>query len=158
MTKQLDEGFKRSVYWNEYQSKIETKTADDNNVVRFPLDASFQGVNRLFVLAFDNTENGSNKVERDSHRKYFLPRVNITNYNVLINGRNFSDQPINDQIKQYDEIRKIATGKGDNYTTGCLLDYQYFRDHYQLIWCNLSQQKDSMQMKNLINKLGFMET
>ena len=130
LTKQLDEGFKRSVYWNEYQSKIETKTADDNNVIRFPLDASFQGVNRLFVLAFDNTENGSNKVERDSHRKYFLPRVNITNYNVLINGRNFSDQPINDQIKQYDEIRKIATGKGDNYTTGCLLDYQYFRDHY----------------------------
>ena len=56
-TKQLDEGFKRSVYWNEYKSKIETKTADDNNVIRFPLDASFQGVNRLFVLAFDNTEN-----------------------------------------------------------------------------------------------------
>ena len=50
LTKQLDEGFKRSVYWNEYQSKIETKTADDNNVTRFPLDASFQGVNRLFLL------------------------------------------------------------------------------------------------------------
>ena len=88
---------------------------------------SFQGVNRLFVLAFDNTGNGNNKVERDSHRKYFSPRVNITNYNVLINGRNFSDQPINDQIKKYGEIRKIATGKGDDYTTGCLLDYQYFR-------------------------------
>ena len=86
MTKQLDEGFKRSVYWNEYQSKIETKAADNNNVTRFPLDASFQGVNRLFVLAFDNTENGDKKVERDSHRKYFLPRVNITIYNVLIDG------------------------------------------------------------------------
>ena len=56
LAKQLDEGFKRSVYWNEYQSKIETKTVDDNNVIRFPLDASFKGVNRLFVLAFDNTE------------------------------------------------------------------------------------------------------
>ena len=55
LTKQLDEGFKRSVYWNEYQSKIETKVADNNNVTRFPLDASFQGVNRLFVLAFNNT-------------------------------------------------------------------------------------------------------
>ena len=86
MTKQLDEGFKRSVYWNEYQSKIETKAADNNNVTRFPLDASFQGVNRLFVLAFDNTENGDKKVERDSHRKYFLPRVNITIYNVLTDG------------------------------------------------------------------------
>ena len=71
--------------------KIETKTADDNNVIRFPLDASFQGVNRLFVLAFDNTENGNKKVERDSHRKYFLPRVDITSYTVLIDGRNFYD-------------------------------------------------------------------
>ena len=67
LTKQLEEGFKRPVYWNEYKSKIETKTADDNNVIRFPLDASFKGVNRLFALAFDNTENGANKVERDSH-------------------------------------------------------------------------------------------
>ena len=55
MIKQLNEGFKRSVYWNEYKSKIETKTADNNNVKRFSLDASFQGVNRLFVLAFNNT-------------------------------------------------------------------------------------------------------
>ena len=129
LTKQLNERFKRSIYWNEYKSKIETKTADDNNVTRFPLDTSFQGVNRLFVLAFNNTNNDANKVERDSHRKYFLPRVNITNYNVLIDGRNFYDQTINDQIKKFDEIRKIATGRGDDYTTGCLLDYQYFKDH-----------------------------
>ena len=98
-------------------------------------------MNRSFVLAFDNTENGK-KVERDSHRKYFLPRADITNYNVLIDGRNFYDEPINDQIKKYDEIRKIATGKVDNYATECLLDFQYFKDHYQLICCNLSQQKD----------------
>ena len=78
-------------------------------------------MNRLFVLAFDNTENGNKKVERDSHRKYFLPILDMTNYNVLIDGRKFDDQPINDQIKKYDEIRKIATGKGDDYTTGCLL-------------------------------------
>ena len=61
---------------------------------------------------------------------------------MLIDGRNFYDQLISDQIKKYDEIRKIATGKGGNYTTGCLLDYQYFRGHYQLICCNLSQQKE----------------
>ena len=65
-------------------------------------------MNRLFVLAFNN---GANRVERDSHRKYFLPRVNITNYNVLIDGRNFYDQPINDQIKKYDEIRKLQQEK-----------------------------------------------
>ena len=129
LTKQLNEGFKRSVYWNENKSKIKTKTADDNNVTRFPLDASFQGANRLFVLALNNTDGNANKVERNSHRKYFLPRVDITNYNVLIDGRNFYQQPINDQIINYDEIRKIATRKGDDYTTGCLLDYQYFKDH-----------------------------
>ena len=141
LTKQLNEGFKRSVYWNEYKSKIETKILDNDNTTRFSLDASFQGVNRLFALAFGNTNNGDSKVERDSHRKYFLPRVDITNYNVLIDGRNFYDQPITDQIKKYDEIRKIATGKGDDYTTGCLLDYQYFKDHYQLIAVDLSKQK-----------------
>ena len=54
LTKQLDERFKRSVHWNEYKPKIETKTADDNIVTRFPLDASFQRVNRLFILVFEN--------------------------------------------------------------------------------------------------------
>ena len=74
---------------------------------------------------------------------YFLPRVNITNYNVLIDGRNFYVQPINDLIKQYNEIRKTATGQGDDYTTGCLLDYQqYFKDHYNLIATDLSRQKE----------------
>ena len=58
--------------------------------------------------------------------KYFLPRVKIKNYNIEIDGRNFYDQPINDLIKQYDEIRKISTGQGDDYTTGCLLDFSYF--------------------------------
>ena len=56
--------------------------------------------------------------------------------------KNFYDQPINDQIKKYDETRKIATEKGDNYATGCLLDYQYFKDHYQLIAVDLSKQKE----------------
>ena len=136
LKKQLNEGVKRSVYWNEYKSKTETEEADANNLTRFSLDASFQGLNRLFVLCYNNTDGDANKFERDSHRKYFLPRVNITNYNVLIDGRNFSDQ-----MKNYDEIRKIATGKGDDYTTGCLLAYKYFKDHYQFIAVDLSKQK-----------------
>ena len=82
-----------------------------------------------YVLAFNDANNGANKVERNSHMKFFLQRVNIINYNVLIDGRNFYDHPITDQIKTYDEIRTIPTGRGDDYTTGCLLDYQYFRDH-----------------------------
>ena len=93
--------------------------------IRKLLDSSCQGVNRLFVLAYDNTED-NNQVYVDSYEKYFLPRVKIDNYNIEIDGRNFYDQPINDSIKQYNEVRKISTGKGDGYTTGCLLDFAYF--------------------------------
>ena len=63
------------------------------------------------------------------------------NHNIEIDGRNFYDQPINDSIKQYDEIRKISTGQGDDYTTGCLLDFAYFEKNYKLIAADLSQQK-----------------
>ena len=73
--------------------------------------------------------------------EYLLPKINITNYNVMIDGINFYDQPINSQIRKYDEVRKIATGKGDNYATGCLIDYKYFKDVYQLVAIDLSKQK-----------------
>ena len=89
LVKLLEDGFNRSIYWNEYQTKIETKNLDNNNFTRFPLDASFQGIRRLFLLVFSNTEEGAKKVERNNHTKYFLPRVNIINYNVLIDGRTF---------------------------------------------------------------------
>ena len=126
----LEKGFKRLVYWNEHITKIETRILDNNNLIRFSLDASFQGVRRLFVLAFNNTDNGAMNVERNSHTKYFVTRVEITHYkSALVDGRNFYDQPVDDLVKQYDEIRKTAAGQGENYTTGCLLDYQYFKDH-----------------------------
>ena len=96
-------------HWNEYKTKIETVNVDNENLAKFLLDVSFQGVKRLFVLDFDNTpvnvannpmNNTRNSVSKDSSRKYFLSRVNIANYNVLLDGRNFYDQPINDQIKK----------------------------------------------------------
>ena len=59
----------------------------------------------------------------------------------MIDGRKFYDQPINDITKQYDEVRKVSTGYGDDYTTGCLLDYAYFKDNYRLIAVDLSKQK-----------------
>ena len=70
---------------------------------------------QIFILAFGNTVDSANKVERNSYRKYFLPRVNVTKYNVLTNGWNSYDQPNNEQIKTYDDIRKIPTGQGDEY-------------------------------------------
>ena len=120
LTKQLNERFKRSIYWNEYKSKIETKEADTSNLKRFLLDASFQGVNRLFVLAFDNTNNGANRVERDSHRKYFLPKVDIINYNVLTDGRNFYNQPIKIKSKS---IMKLKSFQQENEMITQLVPY-----------------------------------
>ena len=107
--------------------------------IRELLDSSWQGVNRLFVLAYNNKENDNGKVSIDSYKKYFLPRVKIENYNIEIDGRNFYDQPINDSIKQYDEIRKISTGQGDDYTTGCLLDIAYFEKNCILTAVDLSK-------------------
>ena len=124
----------------------------------------------MFVLAFNNTtvnvpnnpiNNTNNRVLRNSHTKYFLPRVNITNYNVLIDGRNFYDQPINDLVKQYDEIRKTATGQGDNCITGCLLVYQYFKLHYQLIAVDLSKQKECDSHSRTVQQIeiyGMLKT
>ena len=155
LTKQLNEGFKRTIYRNQYVSKPFTEqAANKTGITRFALDAGFQGVNRLFVLTFEDTRADEaayapaprnlavNRVIRDSYRKYFVPRVDIKSYNVLIDGRNFYDQPINDSMRKYDEIRKIATGKGDNYATGCLLDYDYFKKNYQLIVVDLSKQRE----------------
>ena len=138
LTKQLNDGFKRTVYWNEYKAVPATADAANDPYTK-TLDASFHGVNRLLVLGFAN---GNNDPTRNEYRNYYLPRVDITKYNVLIAGRNFYDQPINDKIRQYDEIRKVATGKGDNYATGCLLDYKYFKDFYKLVAIDLSKQKE----------------
>ena len=100
---------------------------------------------RFKVLKAYNIAAGNNADQEagiKNNKKYFLPRGEIKNYNVLIDGRNFYDQPINDIIKQYDEVRKVSTGYGDDYTTGCLLDYAYFKDNYRLIAVDLSKQKD----------------
>ena len=66
----------------------------------------------------------------------------MKNYNVIINGTNFYDQPIDSDIKRYKEIRKVATGQGEDYTTRCLLDYNYIKNHYKLIPIDLSRQKE----------------
>ena len=111
LSKLLGEGFERSIYWNKYKVidniELSINNANEEKYIRQRLDAGYQGVKRLFVLAYDNTA-GNNQVYIDSFKKYFLPRVKIENYNIKVDGRNFYDQPINDSIKQYDEI---FTGK-----------------------------------------------
>ena len=110
----------------------------------------------MFVLAFNNTD-GDAKVERKNHQKYFLWRVMFTNYNVLIDGRNFYDQPINDLVKQYGEFRKTATWQGDDYTTGCLWGYLFFKDHYNLTAFDLSKEKELDADSRAIQQTEFYE-
>ena len=109
------------------------------------------------MLAFNDVENNNDRVTRNGHQKYFLPRVDIKDYNVIIDGRNFYDNPISSQIEKYNELRKVTLGRGDDYTTVCLLDYQYFKNHYQLIAVDLSKQKELDADPMAIQKIEFRE-
>ena len=144
LSRLLSEGFKRPIYWNEYKvipnKIVEIAVNNKEKYIRELLDSSWQGVKRLFGLSYNNTE-GDNKGSVDSYKKHFLPRFKIENDNIEINRRNFSNQPINDLIKQYDEIKKISTGQGDDYKTGCFLDFACFEKSYRLIAVDLSKQK-----------------
>ena len=130
---QLKSGFKRVINWNKYLSKPELLARNPN--LNHLIEPSFQGVNRLFVLAFENDD------DRTSDDEYYLPTVEIKDYNIMINGENVFDQPIKKNKVTYENIRKIATGQGDDYTTGCLLDYSYFPDTYKIIAVDLSKQR-----------------
>ena len=80
--------------------------------------------------------------------------MEIKDYNVTINGRNFFDQPIENYLNTYDNIRKIATGQGDDYTTGCLLDYHYFKKYYKLVAIDLSKQQ-KLDVDPKVIKINF---
>ena len=130
--KQLEYGFKRTINWNKYLPK--TTNQAQKRYLDFLIDLSFQGVNRLSALPFKDDDG------RESYKQYYLSIVEIKDYNVMIKWRNFFDQPTKNDIKILDNIRKIATGQGDGYTTGCLLDYTYFKKRYKLIAIDLSKQ------------------
>ena len=113
------------------------------------VEPSFQGVNRLFILAFEND------TQRTSAKGYYLPNVEIKDYNVMINGENVFDQPIKNNKVTYENIRKIATGQGDDYTIGCLLNYPYFKDSYKMIAVNLSKQQALDADPRAIQQINF---
>ena len=117
LLKQLEPGFKRTINWNKYQSKKASQA--QNRYFDVLIDPSFQGVNVLFVLSFKNDDG------QKRYKQYYLPTVKIKDYNVVIDGRNFFDKPIRNDLKTYNNIRKIATGQGDDYTTGCLINITF---------------------------------
>ena len=89
----------------------------------------------FIVLSFEN------KVDCASYEKYYLPTTEIQNYNVMIDGKSFFDKTVKRNLKTYNNIREIATGQGDEYTPGCLIDYPYFEKYYKLITIDLIKQQ-----------------
>ena len=86
---------------------------------------------------------------------YYLPKLKIKDYNVMIDGRNFFDKPIKNMNKTYESIRTIATGRGDDYTTGCLLDYCYFKENYKMIAIDLGKQQALGEDPRAIQQINF---
>ena len=127
---QQNKGFQRSIYWNEYKTKEINSDADANAFKYINLDLSFQGVNRLFVIAYNRT-NG--QPTRNGQQQYYLPRISLNKYNGIIDGRNFYDNPIESDIEKHRELKKVMIGKGEDYTTGSLLDFNYFDKYYKLV-------------------------
>ena len=127
---QLRTGFERTIKWNKYRSEMTNQTK--NNNLNYLIDPTFTKVNRLFVLSFEN-EN-----DRTSFSKYYVPNVQIKDFNVLIDGKSFFDMPIKNEEETYEQI--IEMGRNNDYTTGNLLDYEYFSKHYKLIAIDLSKQ------------------
>ena len=144
---QLKSRFKRVINWNKYLSKPELLAQNPN--LNHLLEPSFQGVNRLFVLAFENDNH------RKIHDRYYLPNVEIKDYNIMTNSENVFDQPIKNNKVTYENIRKNATGQGDDYTIGCLLDYSYFADTYKMIAVDLSKQQALDADPGAIQQINF---
>ena len=91
-------------------------------------------------MAYSRADN--NQATRNGQQKYYLPRIDLKKYNVLIDPRNFYDNPIESDIEKYTELKKVMIGKVEDYTTGSLLDYDYFKKNYKLVAVDLSKQKE----------------
>ena len=107
---------------------------------------------RLFVTV-NNSAN--DQPTRNGQRKYYSLRINLNKYNVIIDGRNFYENPIESDIEKYRELKKVIIGKGEDYTTGSLLDYNYFKKHYKLVAVDLSKEKELDADPRAIQQIEF---
>ena len=146
---QLKSGFKRTIKWNKCRSEMtnQAKTNHLNNLI----DRTFTKVKRLFVLSFENEE------DRTSFSKYYVSKVEIKDFNVLIDGKGFVDVPVKNKEEACENVMSI--GKNNDYTTGKILDYEYFSKHYELIAIDLSKQieLENPDLRQQINFIGKAE-
>ena len=146
---QLKSGFKRTIKWNKYRSEMTNQTKTNN--LNYLMDPTFNKVNRLFILSFENEE------DIPSFSEYYTPKVEIKEFNVLIDGKRFLDLPVKNKEEVYQNIMCIS--KNNDYTTGNLLDYEYFSKHYKLTAIDLSKQieLENPDLRQQINFIGKLE-
>ena len=125
-----------------------------NNNANYLIDPTFTNFNRFFVLSFQRIagKNNTTKDHRDSFSHYYVPNIRIKDFNVLIDGKRFYDLPVKNEEEVYEQI--IDMSNNNDYATGDLLDFAYFKNDYKLIAIDLSQQiklKDLQQINFLID-------
>ena len=148
LLEQLKSGFKRTIKWNKYRSQMTIQPK--NNNLNYLIDPTFTNVNRLFVLSFPRNNNTDS---RYSFSNYYVPKVKINDFNVLIDGKSFFDLSVKNEEETYEKI--IEMSNNNDYTTSNLLDFAYYQKNYNLIAIDLSEQtklKDPQQI-NFIGKL-----
>ena len=119
-----------------------------NNNLNILIDPTFTNVNRLFVLAYQNDD------DRQSFSQFYLPNVMVKDYNIIIDNLAFFDLPIKAEEEAYEKIIDIT--RNNEYTTGNLLDYHYFKKHYKLIAIDLSKQQVLQENEDLIQQINFI--
>ena len=142
----LKSGFKREIIWNKYRSQMSTEAI--NNNLNILIDPTFTNVNRLFVLAYQNAD------DRQSFSQFYLPKVLVKDFNVIIDKLAFFDLPIKTEEEAYEKIIDIC--RNNEYLTGNLLDYDYFKKHYKLIAIDLSKQQVLQENEDLIQQINFI--
>ena len=146
----LKSGFKGTVKWNKYMSYISNEAKNSN--LNYLIDPTFEKVNRLFVLSFENED------DRTSYHEYYVPNVEIKNYNALIDGNPFFELHVKYIEETYENILQTSDDNG-YYTRGDLLDYNYFKEHYKMIAIDLSKQieLENKDTKHQINFIGSLD-
>ena len=142
----LKSGFKREIIWNKYRSQMTTEAV--NNNLNILIDPTFTNVNRLFVLAYQNAD------DRQSFSQFYLPRIMVKDFNVIIDKLAFFDLPIKTEEGAYEKIVDIS--RNNEYITGNLLDYDYFKKYYKLIAIDLSKQQVLQENEDLIQQINFI--
>ena len=142
----LKSGFKREIIWNKYRSQMTTEAV--NNNLNILIDPTFTNVNNLFVLAYQAAD------DRQSFSQFYLPNVMVKDYNVIIDKLAFFDLPIKTEEEAYEKIIDIS--RNNEFTTGNLLDYDYFKKHCKLIAIDLSKQQVLQENEDLIQQINFI--